>query len=48
MARRQLSELQWRGAGGVGGVKDVLELKLELDVGVGDGFMELKLVVELP
>jgi hypothetical protein len=50
MARRQLSELHLRSAWRVSFVTAVLELELELDldVVVGDGLMELKLIVELP
>ena len=48
MARRQLSELHLRSAWGVSFVTAVLELELDLDVVVGDGLMELKLIVELP
>jgi hypothetical protein len=48
MARRQLSELHLRSARGVSFVTAVLELELDLDVVVGDGLMELKLIVELP
>jgi hypothetical protein len=48
MARRQLSELHLRSAWRVSFVTAVLELELDLDVVVGDGLMELKLIVELP
>lgn len=50
MARRQLSELHFTATAGIaGGVTTaMLELEIGVDVLVGDGLMELKLVVGFP